>query len=414
MKKEEETLNYNLITINEGSTKFYIHEFDQNSTPSKSMEVFYNKRMEINRDISNLAIMAYNKLINQCPLIIIDSMAASGISSIRILKECNNIEKIYINDLNPYAVDLIHKNLKLNNIFEHSTQIEVSEKDANILFSEIAEKIHLNKKNEYKIPNIISIDPFGTPNLYLDSAFKTIQKVNGLLCVTATDTPVLFGIKNDACIRKYMAKSLHTEYCKEIGARILLNFISRIANINGLGILPLLTFYSSHFIRVFCITFKNRKKISEFFNKYGYIVHCDKCGYRASFRANVLKLPKKCPNCLKKETIDYAGPLWVDDIHHLEFIKELITINEKLNYNNKKRIEKLLTIVKDEVNMPITYYNVHRLSQELKVSTVPKLKTVINCIKNKGYRTSRTHFDFLSIKSFMDINGIKKCILELQ
>ena len=128
--------------------------------------------------------------------------------------------------------------------------MEVSRKDSNYLFSEITQNTLNSPEENLQKPNIISIDPFGTPNLYLDAAFKAIQRVNGLLCITATDTAVLFGVRPLSCIRKYMSKPLHTEYSKEIGARILIYFISRIANMNNMGIIPILTFYTSHFIRV--------------------------------------------------------------------------------------------------------------------------------------------------------------------
>ena len=70
-------LKKDLTLIKEGSVEFYIYNIDQGSVPSKSMNVFYNKKMEINRDISTLAINAYSNLYNQQNLIIIDSMAAT-------------------------------------------------------------------------------------------------------------------------------------------------------------------------------------------------------------------------------------------------------------------------------------------------------------------------------------------------
>lgn len=91
--------NNKLLLIKEGAVKIYIHIGDKALIPSKSMSVFYNKKMEINRDITNLVIDAYSNTYHQDSLTIIDSMAASGIGSIRILKECKNIKKIYINDV---------------------------------------------------------------------------------------------------------------------------------------------------------------------------------------------------------------------------------------------------------------------------------------------------------------------------
>jgi len=401
-----------LIINREGQVEFYIYASDNDSIPSKSMNVFYNKKMEINRDVSNLAINTYKKQYNQKTLIIIDSMAASGVSSIRMLKECENIQKIYINDINPEAVNLIQQNLDLNKLNDNLAQIEISRKDANLLFSEIAQQPCMEQKVNFK-PNIISIDPFGTPNLYMDTAFKAIQKQHGLLCVTATDTAVLFGVRPKACIRKYMAKPLHNEYCKEIGARILIYFLSRIANVNKLGILPLLTFYSNHFIRVFSLTFKDKKRISKNFQNYGYIIHCNHCGYRVSSQDNILELPNICPNCKKNEKLDYAGPLWVEKIHEEAFLKRVISFNEDSEYSNKKRINKILNLAIEELEMPISYYNIHKLTQKLKLSFVPKLEAIIKIIKEKGYHASRTHFDFLSIKTDMNINLIENSLLEI-
>ncbi|MFX0006342.1 MAG: tRNA (guanine(10)-N(2))-dimethyltransferase [Promethearchaeota archaeon] len=398
-----------LSLIREGSIKFYIHNIDINSIPSKSMNVFYNKRMEINRDITNLSINAYKELYQQKDLVVIDSMAASGISAIRILNECGEVKKLYINDINPEAVRLIKLNLRINNLDKETNRYCITNKDANFLFSEIASK----SSEKQKKPNIISIDPFGTPNRYIDPAFKAIQKDNGLMCITATDTAVLFGVRPKACIRKYLSKPLHSEYCKELGGRILISFISRIANINNMGITPLLTFYSGHFIRLFCLTFKNKKEISKFFEKLGYLIHCSNCGYRSTFK-NILLIPKKCPVCDVEEDLDFAGPMWIDRLHDEYFLKNIINLNSNLIYPNQKKIDKLLNYAVEENKMPISYYNVHNLCQNLKLKSVPKIKVIINEIRNLGYRASRTHFDFLSIKTDINLPTIKNILVKLQ
>ncbi len=63
--------------------------------------------------------------------------------------------------------------------------------------------------------------------------------------------------------------------------------------------------------------------------------------------------------------------------------------------------------------MPVSYYNIHKLSQELRLVNVPKIDEIINSIKNKGYKASRTQFDFISIKTNMDIKSIKSLLLEI-
>jgi len=402
--------NNKYVKKQEGSVEFYLYKNDNDSIPSKSMGVFYNERMEINRDISILAILTYNKLINRDSLVMVDCMAASGIGSIRLLKASNNFKKIFINDINPVAVELIKRNLKLNDL-EKNTQIISSHKDANLLCIEIAQKSCLNGEKKIESPNVISIDPFGTPNIYIDSAFKSIKKENGLLCITATDTAVLFGVKPKACIRKYMSKPLHTDYCKEIGARILMYYISRIANVNNLGIIPLLTFYSNHFIRIFALTYKSKAKIfKDLSNSYGYIIHCNNCGYRSSVLNDILTIPQKCPSCLKEEPLSYSGPLWIKELHKRYFLEEIIHLNEKFNFKSKNRITKIIGYALDEIGMPVSYYNIHKLCQQLKLPSIPKIEKLIEAIGESGYSASRTHFDFISIKTNMGIDALKNIL----
>jgi tRNA (guanine26-N2/guanine27-N2)-dimethyltransferase len=406
MQNFEET---DLTKASENSFDFYIHKKDLSIIPSKSMHVFYNKKMELNRDISILAILAYNKIFNNEPLNVVDSMAASGIGSIRLFKSSDNIETILFNDINPLAIKIIEKNLKLNDI--NKKKVILTNIDANLLFINITQRLIQNK---YKInfhPNIIMIDPFGTPNLYIDSALKAIKKKDGLLCITATDTPVLFGVRSKACLRKYMSKPLHNEYCKEIGARILIYFISRIANLNNLSIRPILTFYSNHFIRIFVLTSKNKENIHEIITKnYGFIIHCMKCGYRISIPNNPLDGPNKCPNCGESEKIDYSGPIWKGELHDPAFLKEVNSLNAKFEFSNKKKIDKIIKFACEEIGMPISYYNIHKLCQKNKLPNIPKIEELMEILEKKGFTSSRTHFDFTSFKTDANIAEIEKIL----
>jgi len=397
--------NHKFLLQKEGSVEFFIHQSDKGKIPSKSMNVFYNKDMEINRDITMSCVIAYKELYNPTSLIIVDSMAASGITSIRLLNEYNSISKIYINDLNPSAVELITKNLELNGI--SLNQVEVSNEEASSLFLKLAQK------NGIKKPNVIIIDPFGTPSYFIDAASKIVQKESGLLCITATDTAVLFGVRKKACIKKYLSKPLHNEYCKEVGARILLYFISKIANINNLGIIPLLTLYSRHFIKVLALTYKGNNKIYKNLSNYGYILHCSDCGYRSVYPVNILKIPNNCPICKENKAFKYAGPLWISELHDKKFLQRLILHNTNSTFSNKNKINKILNLALKEIDMPATYYNMHKLCEKMKKSQVPKIDLIIEKIKNLGAQASRTHFNFLSIKTNIGIKRLEKLISEM-
>ena len=61
-----------LIKKEEDSVEFYLYKEDAQNIPSKSMNVFYNKSMELNRDLSNIALKCYDLLFSRKPLIIVD------------------------------------------------------------------------------------------------------------------------------------------------------------------------------------------------------------------------------------------------------------------------------------------------------------------------------------------------------
>ncbi|MHA2001770.1 MAG: hypothetical protein ACTSVU_06755, partial [Promethearchaeota archaeon] len=112
----------NLITKNEGTAKFLTYRpedySDGGKALKKSMPVFYNPVQEINRSISNVVYKCFLQIQSDnpkmIPFSICDSMAASGIRSIRMAKFLDPSVNIITNDLNPLALQIIKKNAKLN------------------------------------------------------------------------------------------------------------------------------------------------------------------------------------------------------------------------------------------------------------------------------------------------------------
>ena len=77
---------YNIKTVEEGLTKIQFPEFDKISSDAP---VFYNPHMELNRDISILALQTFQKQENQ-DITICDLFGGSGIRGVRYK---NEIEK---------------------------------------------------------------------------------------------------------------------------------------------------------------------------------------------------------------------------------------------------------------------------------------------------------------------------------
>ena len=90
--------------------------------------VFYNPVQEFNRDLSILAIREFAKIKQQevekrgrefQGINILEALSATGLRSVRYMKEIENIKKLVANDIDPTATDLMKKNFDYNQINEN-------------------------------------------------------------------------------------------------------------------------------------------------------------------------------------------------------------------------------------------------------------------------------------------------------
>lgn len=381
---------YNIKTINEGLTKIQFPEFDKISSDAP---VFYNPHMELNRDISILALQTFQKQesrdINIC-----DLFGGSGIRGVRYKNEIDGVGQVFINDISETANEYERHNVKLNNLDD----IEIFQHDASMFL-----RMH---RGEF---DVIDIDPFGTPSPFLDSAGYCSRR-NSLLCVTATDTSALCGTYKEPCIRKYNAKPYKSEYCHETGIRILAGFVALTLAKYSKAIEVKLSHSTEHYMRLYIEVKKGSKKSDECLKNIGYISHCKHCLYRQTNKGLATSTPDICPECGEK--LIQAGPLWLGEIQNEEFISKMIKEAENKKLNTKDNVLKLLNSCLIESKSPVTFYDVHKICKILKISA-PKLDLVFDSLENEGFKAVKTHFNPLGIKTNAPIKKIKEIIINL-
>ena len=334
--------------IQEGKAKVYVHT----GKISKKLPVFYNPVMKHNRDIAILVLNALNRKNMQIAL----PLAASGVRGVRFGKELRKgiVEKIYINDHSPEAAKLIRKNLALNKV-----KAEVSQEDATLF---------LLKSAGF---DYIDIDPFGTPNPFLDAAVKRISRT-GVLAVTATDTSSLAGTYEKVCMRKYWARPLHNELMHEAGIRILIRKVQMIGSQYEKALVPVFSYFKDHYYRVFFACEKGKKKVDEIIKQWGYFQN--------------------------------AGPMWLGKLWDERLVKKInIAVRDK---ELKKFIE---TIKKEAMIDAVGFYDLHTICGKRKI-TVPRTEEIIEKIRKKGYQAAQTHFCGWGIRSTIPLNEILKII----
>jgi tRNA (guanine26-N2/guanine27-N2)-dimethyltransferase len=343
--------------IQEGSAFI---EVPEETKVSRKLEVFYNPAMKLNRDLTILLLNA----VDNRQMLIADIMAGTGVRSIRMLKELKRgkVKRMYVNDL--HSIEKAKKNFKANKV-------------KGIFSSELAD-LFLLKSNGF---DYIDIDPFGTPNDFLDAAAKRIAR-NGILGITATDTAALCGTHPKTGIRNYWAAPFRNGFMHESALRILAHKVQLIGAQYDKALIPIFSYAREHYVRVFFRCIKGRTRCDELLKQHKYLLYNPKTlGYEVSERNF-------------KEGHVAIGPLWAGSLHDKNIVKKMLT------QTKDKEAAKLLTTIYNELDV-VGCYDVHELCKALKVK-VPNYESLLQ--KAHG---SRTHDNHEAIKTNMSLEKLK-------
>ncbi len=385
-------------TVNEGKVTVLVPKLSAFTTEpseyaSSKAPVFYNPVMEMNRDISILALQIH-QLRKGKEITICEPLTSSGIRGVRFATEIRGISKVVINDISTRAVNVAKYNVALNNLGD---RVKVTHKDANCLLSCFG-------KPRQRF-NIVDLDPFGTPVPYLDSAIRATRN-EGLLAVTATDLACLCGVHPRACTRKYGGKPLRTEYCHELAIRLVAGCIAMQAAKYETGINISFSHSTAHYVRVYAEIACGAKKADESLHKMGYVLHCFSCLHR-EIAQSLLARNIECPECGSR--MDYAGPLWLGGVVDKQFCELMRKENTHRAFRNSAAIAKMLLLTSGEAEAPPTYYVLDKLSAKLAVPAPPMAKVLASLVES-GYSSVPTHFNSRGIKTDASVNVIRNLV----
>jgi len=386
---KEKDVGFPTEIVTEGQTRLVVPRlkaFIKSSSeyaPSKA-PVFYNPVMELNRDIAVLALQAYQRLINR-EISVCEPLASCGARGVRFAVEVKGTKKVVMNDINQKAFLIAKHNAELNNVKE---KVIAKNQDANLLL------------NSYSAPrkrfDAIDIDPFGSPVRYLDSAIRALRD-HGLLALTATDMAPLCGVHPKACIRKYGGKPLRAEYCHELAIRLLAGCLATTAAKHEMGIHIMLSHNAEHYIRIYATIEYGAKKADESLKNMGYILHCFECFHRESSNGlYAVERSGKCGECGSRLSI--AGPLWLGKLSDTRFCGLVQEDARRTKFKRSDRIEKMLALIKEEIDAPVGYYVIDKLCDALNLP-VPSVKKVAESLRKRGFGATLTQFNPKGLKS---------------
>lgn len=351
--------------------------------PSKA-PVFYNPLMRTCRDIAVLALQSYQRIAGR-NLSVAEPLAGCGVRGIRFAIEVDGLSSVYLNDINERAYAIIQHNIQLNNL---ANMVFASNEDANLFLARYAAP---KKRFDF-----IDIDPFGSPAPYMDSVLRALRN-GGLIALTATDMAPLCGVYPKVALRKYGGFSLRTEYCHEIAVRLLAGCLAITAAKHNIGVKMVFSHSTDHYARLYALVNYGAKNADESLEEMGYILHCFKCFHREVQRETILARNMTCREC--GSTLKAAGPLWTGEIadkNFCTFMEENLKSPKYEHINSEAR--RIISLIKEEASAPATYYVIDKICDRIGAPT-PPLKSVIDYIREMGFKAVRTHFHGRGIKT---------------
>ena len=340
--------------------------------------VFYNPRQELNRDLTIATLRAFRDREDRAESYL-DAMTASGVRGIRAAADGWDVTCC---DLEADAVSLARENLERNGL------------DARV------EHRNVNALAHDEAFDVIDLDPYGTPMPFADAAFA---RCRDLVCVTATDTAPLCGAHFASGVRSYSAVPRNTDYHPEMGVRILLSALARSAARFDVGVRPLLTHATSHYVRTYLELDRKASAADAAVDELGFLYHCEDCLYREADPGLVADPLERCPHC-EGERLLTAGPVWLGSVRDREFVAAVRDAVPDA-FGTAEKARELCATLEAELDEP-THYDQHKLCKNWGLPA-NAMDDFLADLHDAGFGASPAHYGGTTFKTDATVGEIR-------
>ncbi|KAK9683109.1 hypothetical protein RND81_10G117300 [Saponaria officinalis] len=334
------------------------------------------------------------------PIRVLEALSASGLRALRYAREVEGVDKVVALDNDEASVEACRRNIKFNG------SVACAKVESNLVDARVYMLTH---PKEF---DVVDLDPYGSPSVFLDSAVQCVAD-GGMLMCTATDMAVLCGGNTEVGYAKYGSVPLRAKYCHEMALRILLASIESHANRYKRHIVPILSFSKDFYIRVFVRVYSSASAMKETPLKLSYVYQCVGCdsfhlqplGRTVSKNNSVRYHPghgpvvaQECADCGKRFIM--GGPIWSAPIHDQEWATSTLTDFKAMKdrYPAYDHVVGLLTNISEELPDVPLFLCLHNLCGTLKC-TSPSAVMFRSAVLNAGYRISGSHITPLALKT---------------
>ena len=345
------------------------------------------------------------KDVDENGALVLEALSATGLRSIRYIKEVPGIKTLVVNDLEEAAVEAIRRNVEFNG--ESARRCVPNRGDANMVMHQ--------HRGEGNLFDVVDLDPYGTAAPFLDAALQSVND-GGLLCVTCTDLAVLCGNQRDVCYAKYGSIPTKGPYCHEMAVRMVLAMMDRIGAKYKRHVVPLFCARIDFYVRLFVRVYTSPAEIKKVATKISMVhqcVSCDTFHLRpvATIKGNKISpgraLPDVHPTCAEcGGAFAIGGPIWNRPTTNPAFCKEILSRLDKkrlaAGHNSflttVPRIRGEISKALGEVADAPLFYSMSSLAKRLRCQVVP-IANMMAALKSCGYLVSQAAATHDSLKT---------------
>ena len=290
----------------------------------------------------------------------------------------------------------------------------------------------------------VDIDPYGSPVPFLDTAVQSLAR-GGVIEVSATDTAALTGSSKDPLLRRYGARVRTDGLAHDSALRVLLATLARTAAKHDRAIVPLISIWDSHHLRVSARTIKKKGAASEVEDNLGWRVHSPSVDeVSSSIRSglhpetSLEKLPMDCMLPLSHPVMRgdsrVSGPLWIGSMgdqgamasmteeRALAMCTDSYGEGDVAGWSEadfereSRRVSRSVKNIHEESGVIDSPHHiiVDDLSSWLGIQGPPSPRSLVECLKERGFRAGLTHYGKPSIRTDAPWDEILEATMSLQ
>ena len=326
------------------------------------------------------------------PLRWLDLMAGCGIRSLRWGLEARGASDqpvdLWVNDADQERGPLLAANLE---------PLHACDGVSLNLSHHPAERLLREAYLEHRFFDLIDLDPFGCPNVLLQSTLQAMR-FGGVLLLASTDGRSPTGHDRCAAVRRFGAAARAHPSSWELALRLQLAALAREAWLLGRGLEPLFSFSDGRTFRV-AVRMRQRIRSGEE-QQLGFLARCDRCGDQAVQAMLDLQgwRPCACTDGCGRWAV--SGPLWIGPLQDISQINGLLEISNGLDaalsmglregqdLTLASRSRRMLEGLMADPGQPACCWSTAELSRRLQLKGPPAIEPLVAALRASGHSAS--------------------------